>query len=66
MAKKQKDFLDKLSDRLHVAEQNLYRTKVERGKEIDSLARDVANYIYQKLTGKKNSFGKKEKGKAHA
>lgn len=62
--KKQKDFLDKLSDRLHIAEQNLYRTKIESGKEIETLARDIANAIFEKLTGKKISYGKK-KGKAH-
>ncbi|MBX9621171.1 MAG: hypothetical protein K2X28_03940 [Alphaproteobacteria bacterium] len=58
IANKQKDFLDKLSDRLHVAEQELYRSRLESGKEIESLARDVANTIFLKLTGKAGSFKK--------
>jgi F-type H+-transporting ATPase subunit b len=58
IANKQKDFLDKLSDRLHVAEQELYRSRLESGKEIESLARDVANAIFLKLTGKVGSFEK--------
>ena len=55
---KQKDFLDTLSDRLHVAEQELYRSRLESGKEVESLARDVANTIFLKLTGKAGSFDK--------
>lgn len=58
IANQQKDFLDKLSDRLHVAEQELYRSRLESGKEIESLARDVANTIFLKLTGKAGSFEK--------
>ena len=58
LANQQKDFLDKLSDRLHVAEQELYRSRLESGKEIESLARDVANSIFLKLTGKVGSFDK--------
>lgn len=58
IANQQKDFLDKLSDRLHVAEQELYRSRLESGKEIESLARDVANTIFLKLTGKAGSFDK--------
>ena len=58
LAIKQKDFLDKLSDRLHLAEQELYRSRLESGKEIESLARDVANSIFLKLTGKAGAFDK--------
>ncbi len=58
IANQQKDFLDKLSDRLHVAEQELYRSRLEIGKEIESLACDVANTIFLKLTGKAGSFDK--------
>ena len=61
---KQKDFLDKLNDRLHMAEQTLYRSKIESGKEIESLARDVANSIFEKLTGTKVSF-KERQEKSH-
>lgn len=58
IANQQKDFLDKLSDRLHLAEQELYRSRLESGKEIESLARDVANSIFLKLTGEAGSFEK--------
>ena len=58
IANQQKDFLDKLSDRLHLAEQELYRSRLESGKEIESLARDVANAIFLKLTGEEGSFEK--------
>ena len=58
IANQQKDFLDKLSDRLHVAEQELYRSRLENAKEIEFLARDVANAIFLKLMGKAGAFEK--------
>lgn len=58
IANKQKDLLDKLNDRLHIAEQELYRSRLENSKEIESLACDVANTIFLKLTGKAGSFEK--------
>ncbi|HUX79319.1 MAG TPA: hypothetical protein VMW10_06215 [Alphaproteobacteria bacterium] len=48
---KQKDFLDKLKDRLHLAEQDLYRSRIEASKEIESIANEVANAVLTKLTG---------------
>ncbi|MBL8676989.1 MAG: hypothetical protein JNJ47_06185 [Alphaproteobacteria bacterium] len=58
IANQQKDFLGKLSDRLHIAEQEFYRSRLENGKEIEFLAREIANTIFLKLTGKAGSFDK--------
>ena len=51
IAQKQKDFLDKLNDKLHLAEQDLYRARLEASQEIKSVAIDVASTILKKLTG---------------
>ncbi|MBY0293150.1 MAG: hypothetical protein K2W92_07685 [Alphaproteobacteria bacterium] len=48
---KQKDFLDKLNEHLHLMEQNLYRARLEATSEISFVATDVANEILLKLTG---------------
>jgi F-type H+-transporting ATPase subunit b len=52
MAHKQKTHLDKLHERLHLAEQALYRARREAGTEINAMAREVANAILYKLTGR--------------
>lgn len=51
IASKQNDFLDKLNERLHVSQQELYRARLEVGHEINSLAMDVANGILTKVMG---------------
>ena len=51
IANKQKDFLDKLNERLHLVEQNLYRVKLEAASDIKFVATDIANEILLKLTG---------------
>jgi len=55
---KQKDYLDKLKDRLHLAEQDLYRSRIEASKEITSIAAEVANAVLTKLTGHPYPFDK--------
>jgi F-type H+-transporting ATPase subunit b len=51
MANKRKDFLDKMNDRLHLADQDLYRERLEVSSQIHSLAADVATEILLKVTG---------------
>jgi F-type H+-transporting ATPase subunit b len=51
MAKKKKEMLDKLQERLRVAEQDLYRARVEASTEMHSVAQDIAGDILHKLTG---------------
>lgn len=51
MTHKQKDILDKLSNRLHLAEQTLYRSRVDAGQELGSISEEIANLILDKLTG---------------
>ncbi|OJW50219.1 MAG: hypothetical protein BGO67_02515 [Alphaproteobacteria bacterium 41-28] len=55
---KQKEFQDKLKDRLHLAEQDLYRSRIEASKEIQSIATEVANAVLTKLTGRAYSPNK--------
>ena len=43
--------LDKLQERLHIAEQDLYRARVEVSAEIQSVAHEIASEILQKVTG---------------
>lgn len=65
IASQKKDFLDKLNDRLHLSEQELYRERLKVSKEITLISQDVASAILQKLTGHPYSpdklFNKKEK-----
>jgi F-type H+-transporting ATPase subunit b len=50
IALKEKDILDKLSNRLHLAEQTLYRSRVDAGQEMGSIAEEIANLILDKIT----------------
>jgi F-type H+-transporting ATPase subunit b len=52
VANKRKDLLDKINDRLHLADQDLYRARLEVGSQIHSIAEDVAAEILKKLTGR--------------
>ncbi len=52
---KQKDFSDKLKNRRHLAEQDLYRSRLEANKEIKSIAIEVASAVLTKLTGQSYS-----------
>ena len=52
IGKKQKDFQDKLKDRLHLTEQDLFRARSDASKEIKSVAVEVAVAILTKLTGR--------------
>ena len=52
---KQKDFQDKLKERLHLTEQDLFRARLDASKEIKSVAAEVAVAILTKLTGVKYS-----------
>lgn len=51
MTQKKKDMLDKLQERLHMAEQELYRARLEASADIQSVAPEIAGEILQKLTG---------------
>ncbi len=48
---KQKDFLDKLKERFHLSEQDLYRARLEASQDINSVVVEVARAILTKLTG---------------
>lgn len=52
ISQQQKEFLDKLKDRLHLAEQQLFREGVQDQQEITSLAAEIALVILKKITGK--------------
>jgi len=52
---KKKDILDKLQERLHIAEQDLYRARIDASQDMHSVARDIAGDILQKLTGQSYS-----------
>jgi F-type H+-transporting ATPase subunit b len=52
LMRKQKEVLDKLNDRLHLAEQELYRSRIEAGYEISKMSEDLSEIILTKLTGK--------------
>lgn len=49
---RQRDFLNKLNERLRLAEQDLYRTRVEVGHEIKPMANEIALFILKKFTGR--------------
>lgn len=51
IAEKKKEMLDKLQERLHIAEQELYRARIEASQEMHSVAQEIAGEILQKLTG---------------
>jgi len=51
IGQKKQDLLDKLQDRLHVAEQKLYRARIEVSSHMEPIAQEIATEILQKLTG---------------
>lgn len=51
MAEKKKDMFYKLQHRLHIAEQELYRARIEASEEMHAVAQEIAGEILQKLTG---------------
>lgn len=53
LSQKQKDLHDKINDHLHLAEQKLYRERIEASKEIKTVAADLASTILEKITGHK-------------
>jgi len=52
MANKRKDLLDKINDRLHLADQDLYRARLDVGSQLHPVALEVAAAILKKLTGR--------------
>ena len=52
MESKRKDFLDKINDRLHLADQDLYRARLDVGSQLHPVALEVAAEILKKLTGR--------------
>ncbi len=55
IAHKQKDLMDTLHDQLRLAEQDLYRARLEASQELPSVAIEVASSILTKLIGKSYS-----------
>lgn len=51
MAAKKKELLDKLQERLHLAEQDLYRARVEANADMHTVAQEIAGEILKKITG---------------
>jgi F-type H+-transporting ATPase subunit b len=51
----QKDLLGKLNDHLHLAEQELYRTRIEVSAQMHAVAIEVAGGVLKKLTGRNYS-----------
>lgn len=51
IAKKKKNFLNKLTNRSHREEQNFYRTYLETPIEVNRLAAEIASLILEKATG---------------
>lgn len=51
LAEKKQDMLDKFQERLHIAEQELYRARIEVTADIQSVAQEIAGDILKKLTG---------------
>jgi F-type H+-transporting ATPase subunit b len=58
IAKKKKNFLSKLTNRLHREEQSFYQTYMETPVEMDRLAAEIAALILEKVTG--TSYSPKE------
>lgn len=52
IASRQKDLLDKLNEHLHLAEQELYRTRIEVSAQMHIVAIEVAVEILKKITGR--------------
>lgn len=52
VAQQKKDFLEKLKERLHMAEQELYTSRIKANREAKSIAGEVASQILKKVTGK--------------
>lgn len=48
---KKKHFLEKVNDRLHLGEQELYRARVKAEKDIQPLSQEIAAFLLGKLTG---------------
>lgn len=51
IANTKKEFLEKLKDRLHLNEQELYRARLIASKDITALSGEIASAILLKLTG---------------
>jgi len=52
VAQQKKYFLERLKERLHMAEQELYESRIKASQEAESIANEVASQILEKLTGK--------------
>ncbi len=52
ISQRQREFLDKLTDQLHLKEQDLYRARLEVSQELKPFAADLASSILKKLTGR--------------
>jgi len=58
IAAQQKDAIDKMNDRLHLVEQNLYRARLDALSEMRGDVDDLASVILAKLTGSLSRKGK--------
>ncbi len=61
LAHRQKEFLGKISDRLRMGEQELFRARLETGSHVKEVSRDVAQVILEKITGRPYSLEELEK-----
>lgn len=51
IAQKKKEMLDKLQERLHLVDQDLYRARVAAGADMHLVAQQIAADILEKITG---------------
>lgn len=58
MTEKKKQMVARLQERLHVAEQDLYRARTEASQEMHAVAQEIAGDILKKLTGQTYSSTK--------
>lgn len=55
VVQKKKEIKDKLEERLHIAEQELYRVRLEVSRDIPVVAQEIAETILAKLTANASS-----------
>lgn len=63
MNQKKKDSRDKLQERLHIAEQELYRARLEASGDVALIAQEVAGKILEKVTAGLDTPSQLDKGK---
>ena len=51
IGEKKKEMLDKLQERLHIAEQSLHRARIKANADMHTVAQEIAGKLLQKVTG---------------